>query len=177
MASPLADFVVSLGTDGRIATQGTVSDALAKNKKLAEEVEIEEKAIELDEVVDEVEGDQEAPVAGKGKLVLAEEIEEGHVSKDACESSHIPLREHDKRDTNWLCSQVVPRCPGWQVAVPLLEPVYSRIWSLGGLRQLGDVVARILGTSVHFARSQGCFSGIVSSLFLCLIVTVSQCVS
>ena len=81
MASPLADFVVSLGTDGRIATQGSVSDALKKNKALAEEVKHEEEAVELDETEDRVEGPAEEK---KGKLVLAEEIEEGHVSREAC---------------------------------------------------------------------------------------------
>lgn len=83
MASPLADFVVSLGTDGQIASQGSVSDALAKNSELAEEVKQEEEAIELDENENEAE---DAPADdAAGKLVLAEEIEEGHVSKAACE--------------------------------------------------------------------------------------------
>ena len=86
MASPLADFVVSLGTDGRIASQGSVSDAIAKNKELAEEVKHEEKAIELDEEESPEESEETAEEANaSGKLVLAEEIEEGHVSKDACE--------------------------------------------------------------------------------------------
>ena len=83
MASPLADFVVSLGTDGRIATQGNINDALKKNKALAKEVKHEEEAAELDETEERVEGTAEDK---KGKLVLAEEIEEGHVSREACES-------------------------------------------------------------------------------------------
>ena len=87
MASPLADFVVSLGTDGRIGTQGTVSDALAKNSELAEEIKHEEEAVELDENEDEEEASTET---AKGKLVLAEEVEVGHVSPEACECFCIP---------------------------------------------------------------------------------------
>ncbi|PSS08857.1 hypothetical protein PHLCEN_2v3472 [Hermanssonia centrifuga] len=79
MASPLADFVVSIGVDGRIASQGSVSEALAKDSKLAEEFKHEEEAIELDENedVDEVAGTTD------GKLIVAEEIEVGHVSLGA----------------------------------------------------------------------------------------------
>lgn len=82
MASPLADFVVSLGTDGQIASQGSVSDALAKSTELAEVVQHEEAAVELDE--HEEENGTESAEETTGKLVLAEEVEEGHVSKAAC---------------------------------------------------------------------------------------------
>ena len=83
MASPLADFVVSLGTDGHIADQGSVSDVIAQNSKLAEEVEREEETIEQDE--EESSERNNIATDTSGKLVLAEEIEEGHVSTDACE--------------------------------------------------------------------------------------------
>ena len=42
MAGPLADFVVSLNTDGHIVSQGSVKEALAKDSTLAEEVKHEE---------------------------------------------------------------------------------------------------------------------------------------
>lgn len=82
MASPLADFVVSMGTDGHVASQGSVSDALAVDSELAEEVKHEEEAVELDEHEDET---GKTVVEVKGKLILAEEVEEGHVSRSACE--------------------------------------------------------------------------------------------
>ena len=81
MVNPLADFVVSLGTDGQIESQGSISDALSKNSELAEEVKHEEEAMELDEDVDQTESVVEDAA---GKLVVAEEIEEGHVSSAAC---------------------------------------------------------------------------------------------
>ncbi|THH01300.1 hypothetical protein EW026_g1369 [Hermanssonia centrifuga] len=78
MASPLADFVVSIGADGCIASQGSVSETLAKDSKLVEEFKHEGEAIELDENEDENEViDSEVK---DGKLIVTEEVEEGHVS-------------------------------------------------------------------------------------------------
>lgn len=87
MAGPLADFVVSLGTDGYIVSQGSVNDAIAKDARLAEEMKHEAEAIELDEI-EETTADK--PIDAKaGKLIVAEEIAIGQVSRDACESSEI----------------------------------------------------------------------------------------
>lgn len=89
MASPLADFVISLA-DGHIVSQGSVSDALKKDDKLAEEFKHEEEALELEENEEaEASGsaDPSAPAKAKeGKLVVAEEIAVGHVSWEACKS-------------------------------------------------------------------------------------------
>jgi len=62
-----------------------VSDALAKNKILAAEVIEDKRSTEKAE--------EEATLAGDvkeadGKLVVKEEIEEGHVSFSACASFH-----------------------------------------------------------------------------------------
>lgn len=79
LAAPIADLVVSLSTDGTIASKGTVSEALAKNKELAAEVAREKEAIsKVDEEVDAVpEPKLDSP---DGKLTVAEDIAEGHVS-------------------------------------------------------------------------------------------------
>ncbi|KAI9444468.1 hypothetical protein H4582DRAFT_1805817 [Lactarius indigo] len=83
MASPLADYVVSLGKDGRIASRGSVSDALKKDKTLAKELAEGTRAIKDDEKkIDGPEPDETAKPTD-GKLILAEEIAEGHVSWDA----------------------------------------------------------------------------------------------
>ena len=81
MASPLADYVVSLGKDGRVASHGSALDAVAEyvihSPELVEKVQDEEKRI------DEEEPDATAKQTD-GKLIVAEEIAEGHVSWDAC---------------------------------------------------------------------------------------------
>jgi hypothetical protein len=82
MAGPLADFVVSLNTDGHIISQGSISDALAKDSKLVEEIKHEEEAVELVEA-EEATADK-AIKEKKGKLVIAEEVARGHVSWHAC---------------------------------------------------------------------------------------------
>ena len=87
IARPIADFVVSLGTDGRIKSQGSLSNALAQDRKLAKEVA--EEAAEEDQTEHTVA--QSDPVAESvapnldGKLIVAEEISEGHVGWPAGE--------------------------------------------------------------------------------------------
>ncbi|KAH7929355.1 P-loop containing nucleoside triphosphate hydrolase protein [Leucogyrophana mollusca] len=88
MTSVIAHFVVSLGSNGRIVSQGSISDAIAKDGKLAAEMAKEQEAIEeaieetIDQEPDTIDAEQEveAETAVDGKLVVAEEILEGHIS-------------------------------------------------------------------------------------------------
>ncbi|KAJ3531222.1 hypothetical protein NM688_g7605 [Phlebia brevispora] len=88
LAGPLAEFVVSLGNDGQIASQGSISDVLAKDKELAEELERETQADDTDDVDEDYnvgeDGDGDGDDKAKpkdGKLVIAEEIQLGHVQR------------------------------------------------------------------------------------------------
>jgi hypothetical protein len=76
MASPLADYVVSLGMDGRVASRGSALDAIALSPEVVEDIPDEKKKIE--------EGPDATAKQSDGKLIVAEEIAEGHVSWDAC---------------------------------------------------------------------------------------------
>ncbi|EJD04272.1 uncharacterized protein FOMMEDRAFT_106872 [Fomitiporia mediterranea MF3/22] len=81
MASPIASYVVSLGTDGRVANQGSVAEAMATDKEMQDEIEKSEAAIKKGEEAstdDDVKGEEVKK--SDGKLVVAEEIAEGHVS-------------------------------------------------------------------------------------------------
>jgi hypothetical protein len=84
MASPLADYVVSFGRDGRVASHGSafnaVAESLAVSPELIETVLDEEKRTE-----------QEKAKQTDGKLIVAEEIAEGQVSWDAC-NCHFTVR-------------------------------------------------------------------------------------
>ncbi|KAH9059060.1 hypothetical protein EDB87DRAFT_1675205 [Lactarius vividus] len=83
MVTPLVDYVVSLGKDGRIVSQGSVSDALKNDKTLAKELAEDARAIKDEEKkIDSEEHDRTANSAD-GKLILAEEVAEGNVSWDA----------------------------------------------------------------------------------------------
>lgn len=81
LATPIADFVVSLGADGRIIASGPPSETVLKDRALAEQVAHEQEALELDEDLDDEGADDGTKVTAKGaKLVVAEEIQTGHVS-------------------------------------------------------------------------------------------------
>lgn len=83
MARPIASFVVAMGLDGRVTSQGSISEALSKDKSLAKELSKEEAALhKTDEEIDTPPPNDE-PKAD-GKLIMAEEVEEGHVSWGAC---------------------------------------------------------------------------------------------
>lgn len=83
MVSEVADFVVSVGNDGRIASQGSVDSALRSNPKLRVEVERDEELEKKGEqVIDDTNpADDKATNSQKsdGKLMTAEEVAEGHV--------------------------------------------------------------------------------------------------
>ena len=86
MVSPIADFVVDVGSDGRILSQGTLENALAHDSKLLKDVEHE--AEELQKADQEIDGEKAEDVnapSSAGKLVVAEEMELGHVGWRASE--------------------------------------------------------------------------------------------
>ncbi|KAL4247270.1 ATP-binding cassette transporter C [Abortiporus biennis] len=79
LTAPIAEFVVSLGNDGRIVSQGSLSHALAEDKNLSAELAKEKKTIEeAEEAIDE-EIPGEPVKKSDGKLIVEEEIAEGHV--------------------------------------------------------------------------------------------------
>ncbi|KAJ7785936.1 hypothetical protein B0H16DRAFT_1681200 [Mycena metata] len=81
MAKPVAKHVVSMGVDGHIHSHGSISEALATDEVLAEELSKDQEA--LDKKVDEIDTAPVEKKAPDGKLIVAEEVEEGHVSWDA----------------------------------------------------------------------------------------------
>ncbi|KZS96534.1 P-loop containing nucleoside triphosphate hydrolase protein [Sistotremastrum niveocremeum HHB9708] len=92
LCEPIADYVISLGQDGRIVSKGTVSEALKKNAKLRDKVKADEKAkvqAEIDGALEEEEVAGEATEAAdvkkkdSGKLIVAEEMAVGHLSWEA----------------------------------------------------------------------------------------------
>ena len=73
---------MSLGQDGQILSQGSLSEALKSNKRLLKEVKAGEAQVtRADETIDDVLA--EIPAGNGGKLIAKEEIAEGHVSWSA----------------------------------------------------------------------------------------------
>ncbi|KXN82428.1 ATP-binding cassette transporter abc4 [Leucoagaricus sp. SymC.cos] len=82
LTGDLADFVVSLGSNGTILSQGTdISAAISRNSKLVSELKAQERAQVSGEATGET-NENEAPADGSpmGKLIVAEEIQQGHVT-------------------------------------------------------------------------------------------------
>ncbi|KAG8894151.1 hypothetical protein FRC00_009436, partial [Tulasnella sp. 408] len=84
MLAPVADFVVSIGFDGRILSQGQASDALQKDADLAAEAEEDQEIVEKRGKVESLEGsDKPKNGTSTGQLIAAEEIVEGHIGLSA----------------------------------------------------------------------------------------------
>ncbi|KAG6891081.1 hypothetical protein C0995_014171 [Termitomyces sp. Mi166 len=82
MTRPIAGYVVSLAIDGTIHTRGSISEALSHDSSLAEELVEEENMIA--KVESQVDSASPAEDKSDGKLIVAEEIELGHISWAAC---------------------------------------------------------------------------------------------
>ncbi|KAF5375212.1 hypothetical protein D9758_000001 [Tetrapyrgos nigripes] len=78
LARPIASFVVAM-KDGRIESQGTVADALRKDHVLSAEAKENEQILKRSDQEIDHHPPSDDP-KGDGKLIAAEEIEEGHVS-------------------------------------------------------------------------------------------------
>ncbi|PBK89786.1 P-loop containing nucleoside triphosphate hydrolase protein [Armillaria gallica] len=82
MAEPIAQFIVSL-KEGRVASQGSLSTALSRDRALAKEARRDEEAMhKADEEIDTEEdttGATDKDKKSNGKLIMAEEIQEGHI--------------------------------------------------------------------------------------------------
>ncbi|KAJ6590816.1 P-loop containing nucleoside triphosphate hydrolase protein [Mycena sp. CBHHK59/15] len=81
LARPIAHFIVTFGSDGKVESQGSYSEIVKRGSKLA--AQLHEGQAALDKTQQAI--DTEAPVAkpADGKLILAEEVQEGHVSAAA----------------------------------------------------------------------------------------------
>ena len=80
MTEGLVDFVVALGSNGKVQSQGSMSKALARDSELAEAAE---EQAQLDS--DERNVDEETARRAAGKLIVEEEVAVGHVGWDASE--------------------------------------------------------------------------------------------
>ncbi|KAF5336910.1 hypothetical protein D9611_003444 [Ephemerocybe angulata] len=81
LTKPIAEYVVSMGSDGRVLSHGPVSEALKLDKKLEKELRVDAELTKKAD--DEVEAHEDVNKPADGKLIVAEEVEEGHVSWSA----------------------------------------------------------------------------------------------
>jgi hypothetical protein len=80
LASPIAQFVVSVSLDGHVDSQDSITGALAQDEALAEEVRKDTELLKTAEKdIDIVPPGPESKAPTNGKLILAEEVALGHV--------------------------------------------------------------------------------------------------
>ncbi|KAK0192566.1 hypothetical protein F5146DRAFT_1040501 [Armillaria mellea] len=81
LVEPIAEFVVSL-KNGRVVSQGTLKTLLLKDRTLVEEARQEEEVLHRsdEEVVEALDAGLEKKKEPDGKLILSEEIRQGHIS-------------------------------------------------------------------------------------------------
>jgi hypothetical protein len=88
MARPIASFIVAIGVDGRISSQGSVTDVLLSSGSLGASIKEDEQI--LGKVDSEIADSSPAKDnSNDGKLIVAEEVEEGHVSWASCKLDNI----------------------------------------------------------------------------------------
>ncbi|KAG9114446.1 hypothetical protein FRC07_007648, partial [Ceratobasidium sp. 392] len=87
MVSEVSDFVVLLGSDGRVASQGTVAQTLRTSSELRtqvkEEFEEGQKQGQIIDQVDSVDQPQAPKKNSAKKLIVEEEVAQGHVEWSA----------------------------------------------------------------------------------------------
>ncbi|KAJ7837802.1 hypothetical protein B0H14DRAFT_2449202 [Mycena olivaceomarginata] len=81
LTGKMADFVVSVGLDGRVHSRSSISEALAEDDVLTQELNKNQEILAT--ATQETASSADEPPKSDGKLVVAEEIEIGRVSWDA----------------------------------------------------------------------------------------------
>jgi hypothetical protein len=109
MVRPIASFVVAMGLDGRVSSQGSITDALLSDSLL------EAKSIEEEHVLNKVDSEVDNPSPAKeqhndGKLIVAEEVEQGHISWASCKFLQTWAKNRKLIDF----SETLSPWPGWQ---------------------------------------------------------------
>lgn len=147
MASPIADFVVALGTDGRITSQGSIASALEHDQKLAAEVAKEEAELEKAGATVDEQTPNEAPTQDTGKLVVEEEVAVGHVGWQA--STSEPSLCSAIHSTDPCVSETLLQWPWREPPRGVLAQLHWRPYPLHVPQYPGTVVPWILGATVR----------------------------
>ena len=159
MAQPIADYLVSLD-NGQVKAQGTVSEALRADPKLFIEAKVDEGKEEMAEEIDAVEGPVDAKPSAEGKLILAEEKAEGHLSLSAlkllCTSLGGPIF--------WVTILIAFAADQGAILV--------QTWWLGNWSRQYEVVADPKSVSVAYYLGIYCLTVLAGTVAMCIGFTV-----
>lgn len=149
---PIAEYIVSMSSDGRILSQGSTSETLKLDRKFERELRLEEEL--ATKAGEEVEIQQaEVKESSDGKLIIAEEVEEGHVSWSARKSEDITSLVSQHPHVFDARSRDVSQGSRRETSRSLFLSLCCGSWPHGHRDYRADVVFGILGISV--LRSPG----------------------
>lgn len=148
LTTSLADFVVTLGSNGQVSAQDSIPEALMKDAALAEEVEEEEEEVKKEEEVVDGKPEEEGKKKPAGKLVLAEEIAIGSVSWASCEYFVHTVRT----DFESRLRHAVHEVAGRGLFPSLLDPVLVQHDLRAPVHDRPNLVPWLLGTTIRGRR-------------------------
>jgi hypothetical protein len=91
LLSPVADFVVQLGIDGRILSQGSLKKAMTRDRTLADEISRQARVLQSEKIESEKASEDKAAVEPKnGRLIVDEEVAVGQVGLKPGMTHHFP---------------------------------------------------------------------------------------
>lgn len=126
--------------DGRIDAQGSALEVLGKSDSLKEEVAKDQAVIErMDEEIDDTTAKK------SGKLIMAEEMEEGHVGWPARMSATLE-NIHSRSNAD---SQTLFQRHGRKSRLVVLLGRYWRLWHHRNVQCRSNLVDRTLGLSIR----------------------------
>jgi hypothetical protein len=139
MIRSLADFAVSIGTNGRVIAQGTILEVVGIDKSISKELQRNEEEIEIaEEEIDKP--DEPTHPKSSGKLIMAEEIEMGHVSWGSGMLIHLKCflgtHHHSQTFLYWIGRQspcfILCFLPWWVNYCGIYKRFPNMVsWSLG----------------------------------------------
>lgn len=146
LTSPIAAFVLSMASSGRMQTMGSPSDVLGRVPELAQEFAQEMESLDMNEG-EEVLHDTGAVSAKESKLVVAEEIALGNVSWSACALSKFFISRLTHHIGNGSRQALPQRLERWAIGL-VLDLVFGRPCLSRHMHRSGDGMAWVVGNPV-----------------------------
>ncbi|GJE87809.1 multidrug resistance-associated ABC transporter [Phanerochaete sordida] len=160
LAAPIAEFVVSLGTDGRIKSQGSLSSALEKDARLAADAAKERLQLKkADETVDGTES-QGTDRKASGKLIVEEEVAQGNVSWAAIKTLVVNTAKSSELPIFWfLVLTITVLCRAAAILDSWVLGLWARQYQQGEPSQV---------TVVHYLLL---YVGVITSYFTLMAIS------
>jgi hypothetical protein len=114
-----------------VVTQGSVSDALVKNRALIAEKNLEQEELQIAEQAIDVEPPVVDAPKSDGKLIVAEEVEIGHIGWPASMSNFLAFLPITLSYALMIHSAALDQSIGGKPCFPVFLHFYGGNWAFG----------------------------------------------